>query len=185
MLIEDCLELVNQSFIKVTKGIQSDATVRCSSCLQQLSKGTDPITVFPCGHCFHAREECGNYQSCPICTGGIIRGVSSTQENTMTKISTRRIQQLMRRMEFSLKKNWGNSKESKDNSAAAYFAKKEDTEEATGFVDFSFLGCPESVIPIKFLTEEEKAQEEAEAEVAKEEKRSKKHRKERTKHWID
>ena len=183
MMIEDCLDLVNQSFIKATKGIQSDATVRCSSCLQQLSKGTDPITVFPCGHCFHAKEECGNYKSCPICTSGVVR-VSSTQESTVSKISTRRIQQLMRRMEFSLRKNWGNSKENKNNFAASFLAKKEDLD-VVGEIDFSYLGTPESVIQLKILSEEEKAQQETEAEAEKEEKektsKPKKHRRESTK----
>lgn len=108
MTTEDCLELIQKAFQEKTKGFLSSDNLYCSSCYQEIIKSTTSFVIFPCGHIFHDTTDCcSSLEKCPICYDGNLSGNTIDDEAPAPKLSKRRIQQLMRRLEFSLKKNYG------------------------------------------------------------------------------
>ncbi|KAH0793470.1 hypothetical protein GPJ56_002517 [Histomonas meleagridis] len=110
MCVNDCIALINKAFEHNSTGIASNATdLYCSSCYQPIEKSTVEFLIFPCGHMFHQQVECCNSDDkCPICfKQGMGTGLAPSDEAPPQKLSKRRIQQLLRRIDFSLKKNYG------------------------------------------------------------------------------
>ena len=79
--------------------------------------------VFPCGHTFH--EICINKKRCPVCTKTNKKRQKVRQmfedDGAIKKMSKRRVQQVMRRMEFTMKRNFQNEEDNKTKIKTIFF----------------------------------------------------------------
>lgn len=128
MLVNDCLDLIDKVFAKETRGIGCQGIPHCGVCHEPIMKSLSKFKVYECGHCYHLTPECGEHTTCPICAGMGVRTRSACDASDVQKMTTRRMQQVMRRMDFALRKNFGEQKNSADAHAAVYFAEQERIE---------------------------------------------------------
>jgi hypothetical protein len=128
MLTHDCVELAERAFRKETKGFQSEASPKCVVCQQPFSRVSHGFLIFPCGHCVHKGGKCGGKEQCPQCAGNPQSApVNITGDDQ--KLTTRRVQQMMRKMEFALRSNLGEAVDTSGAEAKIFFA--EPAEPAT------------------------------------------------------
>lgn len=148
MMIIDCLNLVDKAHQRAIKGIQSVMTTTCSSCQDPLMKTGESFTVFPCGHCFHNTQQCKS-SFCTICHGGQTMTNLIKENEGQTKLTQRRIQQLMRRMDFSLKKNFGEDADKSSEGSSIFFMEREEESYMSTKVNFFNISIPDdSISPI-------------------------------------
>jgi len=146
MLILDCIELIEKVYVESTKGILNSST-RCSFCQKPLQKTGRPFIMFPCGHCYHTDSECLNGSTqCRLCAGQTFTTPSTVHDTTTQKLSTRRVQQLLRRMDFALKKNFGDSKAISKSQNSVFFAKSEVS--STNKIVLTEMAPPEDIYTI-------------------------------------
>lgn len=124
MLINDCLDLLDKVFKKETRGIGCQSVPHCSMCQEPIMRSGVKFKIYDCGHCYHLKKECGNHTVCPICTGMGSQAMIAVEENVSKRMTTRRVQQVMRRMEYALRKNFGEVQEEGAAGASVYFAEQ-------------------------------------------------------------
>jgi hypothetical protein len=125
MLTHDCVELAERAFLKETRGFQSEAAPKCAVCQQPFSRMSDPFLIFPCGHCVHKGGQCGGSDHCPQCAGNPQSAKVDLSAGEQ-KLTTRRVQQMMRKMEFALRSNLGEAVDTSAGDAKVFFAEPEE-----------------------------------------------------------
>ncbi|KAH0785103.1 vacuolar protein sorting-associated protein 8 [Histomonas meleagridis] len=143
LLISDCIELIEKANHENTKG--TEVINYCAICKKHLSKAGDLVEVFPCGHAVH-KNCAGDANKCPVCSGLLSPAEGAGDDTGTSKLSTRRVQQLMRRMEFSLKKNF-NATSKKTQKNSVYFAPLNDYNDFQ--IALTEVEYPNVVIDIK------------------------------------
>ncbi|OHT11000.1 hypothetical protein TRFO_19494 [Tritrichomonas foetus] len=119
MSADDAVHLLDEVFKFTTKGRQTTINVSCATCLKPLNPPKyGEVFIFPCGHIFHNDEDCiplkdedGNPrkpESCPICVAGdeLIDEITANPQSS-SKLSKASINTLLRRLNFALKRNYG------------------------------------------------------------------------------
>ncbi|KAK8841402.1 hypothetical protein M9Y10_027019 [Tritrichomonas musculus] len=119
MLMIDTMSLIDNVYKKKSKGIKSQLYVQCCTCQEPLSKSSDLFNIFPCGHCYHLR--CITSNKCPLCDGSFVPQPTSVNLETNKKLTTRQVQFLDRRINFALRKNFGEEAESAQTANSVFF----------------------------------------------------------------
>jgi len=122
LCVEDTQNIIKKANIHFSKSVTSNSITECSTCNQLISKSSE-ILLFPCGHMFHNNQHCClSTQYCSLCQTGSIPD-SAPASSFKPKLTQRRIQQLMRRMDFALKRNYGSDVQ-KISVLSAFFPKQ-------------------------------------------------------------
>ena len=129
LLVTDCLDLIEKVYLQKTQGIEVKE-LNCCVCREPM----DPTqyrkwNLYPCGHISHVECASEKIQGCPFCAG-------ITNENTLIssinekpkKLMPREVQRIIRRMNFALKRNFGESEEASESTNSAYFTKAPEFE---------------------------------------------------------
>lgn len=126
MLMIDTAELIQKVHQKRSRGTKSQPFLQCCTCQEILCRSSDLFNIFPCGHCFHLR--CCPDTKCPLCAGSFVmqNSVKDDQfsQSQKRKLTTRQVQFLSRRLEFSLRKNFGEEAEGAKSANQVFFACK-------------------------------------------------------------
>jgi hypothetical protein len=123
MSVVSCQRLLVDAFEARGVGVGANSGGNCHSCGKALGLRFDPILVFPCGHVFHNNAACcPTPEKCHWCAEHT-EMLTTSPAKEKERVTARRVQQLMRRMDFSLKKNYGDSEES-GCAAVTYFANR-------------------------------------------------------------
>ena len=119
LLLQDCKTLrVDASLVK--NRAANIWTTRCGICNQFITgQGGVGMLVFQCGHCFHNNSVCGKHTSCPVCKG--IAARNNNAEMTLSKRTMANRARALQRVEFGLKKNFGDEQDDSASGHHIYF----------------------------------------------------------------
>jgi hypothetical protein len=122
----DTIGLIEKAYRKETGGVKCEAAPVCCTCREPLSKGGEPFNLFPCGHTFHVREnqECGSVEACAICSTRRERITGPPAVVGAQLMTARRLQLVTRRMEFALRKNFGEDSVKTGSVCSVYLAER-------------------------------------------------------------
>jgi len=104
LLKEDCYSLFRKAFTMKSKSAIVYNPI-CSICQNSINgSGGIGAIVFQCGHCYHNNILCGGHTSCPVC-----KGEHNTKNATSTKAKSnnRQKQRQLQRVEYGLRKQYG------------------------------------------------------------------------------
>lgn len=115
LLLQDCKTLRVDATL-VRSRAANIWTTRCGICNQFITgQGGVGMLIFQCGHCFHNNSVCGKHTSCPVCKG--IAARNNNAEMTLSKRTMANRARALQRVEFGLKRNFG---EEQDDSASGH-----------------------------------------------------------------
>lgn len=130
LLIYDTIKLIKKYYQEKSKGILV-TTNRCCVCNEIITKSSSSITIFSCGHFCHNSPCLIDSNKCPICSKLATQEQHTYEQKYSQTISTRKVQQLIRRMDHSLKQNFNNTSQREKATNMLYF-KKRDNNRSTG-----------------------------------------------------
>jgi hypothetical protein len=122
----DTIGLVQKAYRKETGGVKCASSPICCTCREPFSKGGEPFNLFPCGHTFHAKksEECGSLEKCSICSTRREVIAAAPAVVGAQLMTARRLQLVTRRMEFALRKNFGEDSVKTGSLCSVYLAER-------------------------------------------------------------